>query len=219
MTEPTFRVAIVWPSHEQLAADFAYDFASLCAFVASSTPDTWLLGMHSKTGTYVHEARNALMADVLAQGYDAVLWLDSDMRFPRDVLFRLLKHDVPVVGINYSKRALGEGFTAIKVIDGPFCETTDESEGLEQVESLGFGCILIRPKLLKGMPNPDVTPWFQHKHLGGKKWMGEDVFFCELLKEAGIPVYVDHDLSKECKHLGMFPFECPHALIGREVAA
>jgi cellulose synthase/poly-beta-1,6-N-acetylglucosamine synthase-like glycosyltransferase len=213
-----YRIAVVCPSHDTVPASFAFDYGALCAYTAQATPDTWLFGMHNKVGTYVHDARNALMADAIRYQYDAVLWLDSDMRFPQTALVRLLQHRVPVVGINYSKRRMGEGFTALGQIAGDHVETTEQSNGLEQVGALGFGCILIRTECLKGMPDPLAEPWFQNKYLGNGKWMGEDVHFCALLQRVGVPIYVDHDLSKECKHTGLFDFEPVHATIGREEA-
>ena len=36
--------------------------------------------------------------------------------------------------------------------------------------------------------------------------MGETVGFCRRLGEAGIPVHIDHDLSKQLAHIGEFEF-------------
>ena len=44
------------------------------------------------------------------------------------------------------------------------------------------------------------------------------MYFCRLLQKAGVPIYVDHDLSKECGHLGSFDFRLDHAqLFGRDM--
>lgn len=217
--KPKYKIGVAVPSHDFVCASFNRDAMNLCAYTAAATPDTWAFCTLHVPGTYIHDARNRLMAMAKEQELDAVLWLDSDMRFPMDAMVRLLKHNLPVVGINYSKRAIGEGYTALGEIAGDYCYTTAESAGLEQVGALGFGCILIRSHALKDLPDPIEEPWFQNKYLGNGKWMGEDVHFCALLQRIGVPVFVDHDLSKECAHSGLFDYKPEHALKEEPVAA
>jgi hypothetical protein len=120
-----------------------------------------------------------------------------------------------MVGINYAQRGVPSDFVAIKTVGlgaaGVKLRTTDESTGLEEVEAMGFGMVLMKTSALTGMPDPDEVPWFQNRHLGGEQWMGEDVFFCERFREAGGRIFVDHDLSKECRHVGQFEYTLAHA--------
>lgn len=217
------KIAVAIPSHDNVPFLFAYDLAGLCAYTSAMLPEGLQFGIQGVAGTYVHAARNELMEEVLRQGVDWVLWLDSDMRFPKQALVHLLQAGCDVVGINYSKRALGEGFTALKKVGvgdaGEKLETTPESTGLEEVEAVGFGMVLMRTSCLRNMPDPKVTPWFQNVYLGGGHWMGEDVHFCKLLRETGVRIFVDHDLSKLCAHVGQMEYTIEHATLGREVAA
>lgn len=211
--ETDLKISIAIPTHEQAPATFMYDLASLCAFTAAHMPEGWELGLQMVTGTYIHSARMQLMQVCVEQKSDYILWLDSDMRFPREALVRLLQHQKPVVGINYSKRGIARGFVAIKEvgIPGKMLDTLETSTGLEEVEAMGFGCVLMRTNVVKDLPDPREHPWFQHKHMQRWVWMGEDVYFCELLRNAGIKLYVDHDLSKDCAHTGLFEFRPYHA--------
>lgn len=205
------KVAIGIPTHELAPATFMYDLAQLCTFTAATMPEDWTIGVVMVSGTYVHSARQELI--IGAQDADYILWLDSDMRFPRDAFYRLLKHKKDVVGINYAKRGIPSGFVAIKEVGfpGKICETREDSTGLEEVEAVGFGCVLMKTDILQKLPPPMETPWFQHQYLGQGQWMGEDVFFCKLLREAGATIYVDHDLSRDSGHTGQFTYECRHA--------
>jgi hypothetical protein len=214
------KIAVAIPTHDSIPFMFAYDLASLTAYTAANLPDEGSLGIQAVTGTYVHAARNELMEVVLEQGADYVLWLDSDMRFPREAFFRLLSHREDVVGINYAKRGIPTDFVAIKRMGEPGekCETRDDSTGLEEVEAMGMGCVLIRTAVLKRLPDPNLIPWFQNVHLGGGRWMGEDVHFFDLLRATGVKLYVDHDLSVACSHLGQFEYRCMHVAATREEA-
>ena len=49
-----------------------------------------------------------------------------------------------------------------------------------------------------------------------QEFMGEDTYFCMLLKRKGVPVYVDHNVSLEIGHLGEFEFKHLHTWAVRE---
>ena len=210
------KIAIVIPSHDQSPHRFAVSLANLCLYTGARLLDEGVYcGVLSVSGTYVHQARQELANAALEAGVDYLLWLDADMSFPQDALERLLKHRVDVVGINYAARGVPSHFVAIKKAGlasegGRRLQTLPESTGLEEVDGLGFGCVLMKASALQKLPDPTETPWFQHVRRDGH-WMGEDIFFCELLRQAGVRIFVDHDLSKECGHVGSLEYTLEHA--------
>lgn len=206
------KISIAMPSHENVPVLFAYDLASLVMVSVGALPDTVQFGINLSAGTYVHSARQELVEGLIAAGVTHILWLDTDMRFPRDALVRLLQRDVPVVGINYAKRGEPSEFVAIKKIgwDGSISlrlNTLPDSTGLEEVDAIGFGMVLMRTSALKDMPDPKVKPWFWFDWLPGIGQVGEDVYFCKLLRESGQKIYVDQDLSRECRHIGQKEYQ------------
>jgi len=220
-TLPT-KIAVAVPAHDQVDALFAYDLAQMMSLTAGVLPEGVNLGMYFVTGTYIHKARTELLEAVIEDGASHVLWLDSDMRFPRDTLIRLLQHQQPVVGVNYSKRRIPAEYVAIKHVPDPddpedegiICHTTAESTGLEEVDALGFGAVLMELDQLRGaLPDPKIEPWFWYEALPNGMQMGEDVYFCtRMLRERlGMRIFVDHDLSWQCAHIGRFEFKCAHA--------
>jgi hypothetical protein len=46
-------------------------------------------------------------------------------------------------------------------------------------------------------------------------YIGEDIYFCKLAQANGMKVYVDHDLSKDVRHIGVMEFTHDHAEIDR----
>lgn len=215
------RITVAIPTHENVPARFMYDLAQLSAYTVAALPEDTQFGIAMVSGTYVHAARNELAQALPAEGVDYILWLDSDMSFPRDALVKLLRHKLPMVGINYAKRGVPSGFVAIKKVGVPGepLRTLDDSTGLEEVEACGFGLVLMKVRALAGMPDPQVQPWFQNVYLGEGRWMGEDVHFCERFREAGNRIFVDHDLSKQCSHLGQFEYGLAHAAAEELVSA
>lgn len=216
------KVMIAVPSHDSLPALFAYDLAQMMGFLGANYVGEQIgsIGLTFVAGTYVHSARQQLAQEAIRQGVDYVLWLDSDMRFPRDILIRLLKHREDIVGINYSNRGVPPGFVAIKSISPPEkLVTGPDSTGLEEVEAVGFGAVLMRGRVLRTlMEKHTSTPlfWYDLNDDGGL--VGEDVFFCRLAREHGFEVKVDHDLSKECGHIGLLEYKPDHAFAMQEEA-
>lgn len=212
LSEPRARIAVAVPSHSVVPLGFAYDLANLAGFTASIVPDDTMLSLLTNEGTYVHRMRQELLERSLGFDADWLLWLDSDMRFPKDALVRLLAHREAIVGVNYATRKLPVGFTALKR-EGEWLATRESSAGLEEVESLGFGCVLM--DLRRVVPALGEPPWFRNDFEptpdGKLRPVGEDFFFCRRAREGGLRLFVDHDLSKLCAHVGTFDFRPGHA--------
>lgn len=222
-TMPGAKILVASPSHDMCPANFAFDlarlFATLCINVGGG--DVGGVNLYMLTGTYVPRARQEIAMAALQHDYTHILWLDADMRFPMDAAIRLLEHDKEVVGINYSTRSVTSQFTAIKSIgnrrkgDPAFkCVTLPPSKGLEEVEAIGFGVLLMKTSIFERLHDPAGARghWFQTKcdeETGTH--MGEDVYFCRLARRAGAKIYVDHDLSKECGHIGQLVYTIEHA--------
>ena len=212
------KINIFVPTHDNVPAMFAFDLGQLMAYTTHAMPEDTEIGLTFATGTYVHCARQEMMALALENKDDYVLWLDSDMRFPRETFSHLLQHDVTMVGANYSKRSLPPAPVAMKQIrDGSeppellqqtVLAEKPMPEGLTEVEAIGFGVLLMRMKEFHRLPPLTEGPWFdQHYNPEHDDWTGEDVSFCNLIrKKLGIKIYVDRDLSRVTGHIGQFNY-------------
>lgn len=158
-------------------------------------------------GSILPDQRQRCIAEASRDEFDAthILWLDDDMRVPHDAIQALLRHDLPVVGANYPRcnmQAIPTAYRDDDEFTGPVY-TRDESEGLEQVKHMGFGCLLTAMWVFDQLDLPYFN--FDPVH-NGARFRGEDVYFFRKLKEAGISAYLDHDVSKKCAHIGVFEY-------------
>ena len=95
---------------------------------------------------------------------------------------------------------------------------SENKTGVERVKHVGFGCVLMDMRLVDAIDPPYFVFAPDGEH--GLTTRGEDVYFCEkLLRDAGIPTHVDHDLSHEIGHIGEQVFSMQHAYTGRTVQA
>ncbi len=195
------RLAIGGPTRDMVPASFATDFAHLFAYTREngpwSTVDDFFLGH-----TYIHCGRELVLEAVLKRGMTHLLWLDTDMSFPRTAAVQLYAHGRPVVGCNYLTRRQGSNKFTAQQDNGTPVETTGMSTGLEAVGAVGFGCVLMQLDIVARLHRP----WFRHglNSQGGD--VGEDIMFCRALRETGQTIFIDHDLSKDIGHVGTYTY-------------
>ncbi len=231
MSHSGVSVGICIPAHDVVPATFAFDLARMMALTAGNflaEGSLSHLSIHSAIGTIIPRARQQLAEEQAAGPNDYSLWLDSDMRFPKELLIQLLMrsetmhpidgHVYPIYGCNYPKRGNPPDYVALKEIataDGPGQRliTNDESTGCEEVEAMGFGAVLIHNSVFRKMAEeqPD-EPWFQFGFdTEIQSWVGEDVYFFRLARELGFPAMVDHEISTMLKHTGQFEYHLGHS--------
>jgi hypothetical protein len=210
-------ITVAVPTHDMCQSLWAYDYANMLTYTIAMLGDRIGLRLVMVTNTYIQQARNQLAEVAVDEGSHYLLFIDSDMRFPKDALIRLLAHDVDVVGANYATRGFPPQFVAINTRTVPEAHkgdmrsnrlpTFDDSTGLERAHAIGGGLTLIKAKVFEHLPKP----WYNTVSVDDGTVIGEDVWFCRLLEDAGIDVWVDHDLSKAVGHVGGFTFETTHA--------
>ena len=148
--------------------------------------------------TYVANARQECLIEALRQRMTHVLFIDSDMVVPANTLYLLLSRNQRVVGANYARRRPPHAPT-VTGRDGK-CLSSLGKTGMESVETIGFGCLLLDLQVLRDLPQPVFA--------SANFYVGEDVAFCRECRNANIPVYVDHDVSQHVQHLTTTALTC-----------
>lgn len=185
-------------------------------FVDHMTRGRGSLGIHSKQGSILPELRQKLVETAIAQDMTHVLFVDSDMEFPADGYRRLLQHNKQVVGCNYAIKTLPSSPNARKIEKGnpkgKVLFTRPWDKGLERVWRFGFGFVLIDLRVFQEIKKP----WFPITWIeDAEEFQGEDWGFCQKVDDAGIPMYIDQELSWEIIHGGRFPFT--HEVIDQQL--
>lgn len=130
-------------------------------------------------------SRNSIVERSLERGSEWLLFLDDDHAFPVDHLGKLLAVEQPVVASLYAQRA--NPFLPIAYAEKdengywPLDLRHHGPLELVKVRAAGTGGMLIRSEVFRQIP----APWFVHT-----TEKSEDLYFCDLLHDAGIPMYV-----------------------------
>lgn len=148
----------------------------------------------------VYIARERICSYALQNKFDYVLFIDSDMVFPPDVLPRLLAHDKDIVsGMAFQRKPpYAPCFYEILKLGEPG-ETTavpfkQYPRGLIEVQGVGMGCTLIKTEVLQAVydgGNPCFEPM---------RGYGEDLTFCLRARHLGYKIYTDTNL--QIGHIG-----------------
>lgn len=150
------------------------------------------------------EAREEALTYALANDFTHWFSVDDDMMFPEDVIDRLLVHDKDVMTANYRRKQ--EKVVPICLdLEGQFLDSTGKT-GIEEIGFMGGGCNLIRLEAIKDIEAPRFSVLYVKEK---NAYMGEDYFFSVKLREKGVKLFVDHDVSQEIKHVGDVVYTFP----------
>jgi glycosyltransferase involved in cell wall biosynthesis len=156
----------------------------------------------------IQRARNDLLAMALELECDDLVFIDSDIEWKPEDFFQLLAYPVDVVGGTYPKKGDAEIYVA-KILDSS--RVPDPATGLIEVEGLGTGFLRMSKLALttlweNSVPYEEketnkVRRWVFDVIVHGGELISEDIYVCEMLREAGIKVWLDPKIT--CNHIGM----------------
>jgi len=201
------RIAICIPARGQMEVATAFDLVAMCAYTIKTTKHE--IDLFTSAGTLIFDQRNNLVKTALDVKADYVLFVDADMRFPKDTLKILMAHDKDIIGVNATTRSEPVKPTAknfkISDVDGSvdwLPVYSNAMSGISKVDGIGCGVMLVKTKVFKAIE----MPYFYFEQLGNNKILGEDIYFCIKSKDAGFDTWVDHDLSKGIRHIGQYVY-------------
>ena len=165
----------------------------------------------------VDAARNQMATDAIAQGFDELIWIDSDVVFQPDDVDRLRAHNLPFVCGLYAKKSRRE--FAATFLQGTASVRFGQSGGLTEVRFCGFGFVYTRREVYdtihRQMRLPvcnqrfgsPLVPYFAPLVLNdgqGNWYLGEDYGFCERARQCGFKVMADTTIR--LWHVGTYRF-------------
>ena len=202
MTENISKVLVGIASHELQHVESLHSCLSqVCQ------PEDEILISHMKRGDLAREAfANMIMSDDRYKDNDALLLLDGDQRQPFDLLERLRKHNLDMACAHYYKR---DSDTVVsmcyKLSEYPY-EPFDRPPkyGLHEIATTGFGCVLIKKKVLKAMRantpeeinimKTDFDFFHKARKLGYRLWLD-----ASLNSDHAVTVWLDHNTAERLK--------------------
>lgn len=207
---PAYKIGICIPFRGPVHGYFAKDLANTIAILS----ETWHeeLGHKEPIGIQTFWNQSSLLpmqrSELCQAALDAncthVFFVDTDMAWNPRHLARAIHWNLPIVAANCVTKCFPSIPTAAD-FQKKRVYTSPESTGLQQVMQVGTAWMLIDTAVLRKMKYPFFQLWWNENN---KEWLGEDMYFSRMaMEEAGAPIVVDHDISKEVKHIGDFFYD------------
>ena len=192
------KVAIGIPTPEYVHVDFALkNLPQIIFYTKSKFPDIELFIM-DKGGVRTDSNRNSILKECLDEGVEAILWLDSDMVYPINILEKYINADVDIVGSLYFKRS--EPYEPIAYVKGdnpnkPFSYvdvTALPKDQLVEVDGLGYGGLFVKTKVYEVMGDDKWTTYGTNFHipLDLPDKLSHDLVFCRDAQKHGFKLYL-----------------------------
>lgn len=160
----------------------------------------------------VYDSRNALAAMAIEDGYDRVLWLDSDMSFDEFLFRRLSEHldlgKEMITGLYFSRklpvRPIIYKALYVKKTDAgneAVAESFEDypKDDIFKVAGCGFGAVMMTVDLLRRVRDAYALPFFP---ISG---FGEDLAFCLRATQLGAEIWCDSSIKTG--HVGQVVFD------------
>jgi len=145
-------------------------------------------------GGPVHVVRRRIADRFLASTASHLLTVDDDVVAPADAVERLLELDVPVAAGIYPLVVGGAIRASARRVDEADWPVAPPPEVFE-AEAVGLGFTLIRRDAFERTRRP----WFMFGAAPGGQPIGEDVWFCNGVRAAGLAIRCDGRLT--CAHM------------------
>ena len=200
------RVIIATPVAADGSLSIYYVDSLISSFRLAAGQNVELYPVYLANDVLIQRARNDLIALAIEAQVDDLIWIDSDIQWEPEWLFRLLSYPMDVVGGTYPKKTDDEQYP---VQARGKSIPVDQKTGLLEVDGLGTGFLRLTKKALQDLwdsnrpytSNGKAGRWICEVLVGEDgEVIGEDIILCHKLQALGYKIYLDAGMT--CAHIG-----------------
>ncbi len=142
--------------------------------------------------------RQSMIDRAIKEGFTHILFLDDDMVFADNMVDHLMSHDLNVVAVNGCKKNPLELNYCALGLDGKYIESRDKTDVVE-ASKVGLAVMLLNLNALKDIPKPYFEVLWNEET---QSYQDQDYYFCKKLREHGIKLWIDNNVSNATGHVG-----------------
>lgn len=195
-------LAICVISNRDHVPDFTRCLAHLSAYLAVNPLAEAVDLKVAKNCSLLSVARQSMIDECIAEHHSHMLMLDDDMVFPPYLANKLAVHKKRCIGVNsLRKNPDALNYTA-RGLNGEWVASKGKT-GIQEVAAVGLAMFLLDLDAMRKIPKPHFeVRWNEEKQI----YSGEDMYFCRKLTGAGEKIWIDHELSNQCGHVGQLVY-------------
>lgn len=166
----------------------------------------------------IDRSRSQLATAALNEGFEEIMWIDSDVGFEPDDVDRLRKHDLPLVSGVYPKKGLRG--VSCRVLPGTKSLRFGAEGGLTKIQYAAGGFLLTKRQVYMTIATqlklpicneragrafvPYFLPLIVADGASGHMYLGEDFAFSERARTVGIEIIADTRIR--LRHIGRYSY-------------
>lgn len=175
---------------DKVPSEFIYNLLGIIGYTKEHTD--YEINYIYKTGVRTDRNRNIILEQAIKRGMDYILWLDTDMLYPHDIIVKYMEKDFDIMGCLYFKRA-GE-FAPVAYVKGdnpkkpykPLDPRKLPKNTVIGVDALGYGGMMVNMKVYEKMGEDKWTKYSDNFHLPyetDEPKFTHDILFCKTAQE------------------------------------
>ena len=210
--KPKRKVLIGSPSYDgSIDVWYVNSLANSIKYAYDNNLNIDLIPIWVSYDALIQRCRNDTVFLALEQDCDDLIWIDTDIEWKPEWLFKLLDYPVDVVGGTYPKKGDKQ-----EMYVGNFGEMKPGPHGLYEVNGLGTGFLRFSRKACEWLWN-NSEPYTEYpegptEKVKHRRWIfevkikngsmiSEDIYVCrKLTNEGGFKIYLDPTMT--CNHIG-----------------
>lgn len=203
------KIAIGFPSSDYVNVEFHNALIQLITQTAQFVP----LGLTNAVSSRIAVNRNIIVENARSLGATDILWIDSDSVFPVQSLMHLLTHDKDIVCATTCRR---KGNDRSPVAVPADLASVKPNQELVDMKQIGFPFMLTKMSVFDKLDELGLAPdkaYFAEPSrnmmrkqgwdiTGDDAIVGEDEYWCYLVRKAGFQIWCDMGLSMQIGHVG-----------------
>ena len=198
------RVAICVPSTGNVRVEFMKSLVSLTSHFLQTKVKGYQSNRYvllTAQGSMLVQSRHNLVRTALTEECSHILFLDSDMQFPKTLLNSLLADRKEIVAANCTTRKMPPEPIAHD-LSGERLFSNGRT-GLQKVQIMGLAVCLIETSVFKRLKPPFFSMEWVAEY---QAYCGEDVYFTQYAQSIGVDCWIDHSVSRDIKHIGTMAY-------------
>lgn len=199
------NIVIGIPSQDTVPVKFMLNLIALISYTKANLDKVDDITLALKTGIRTDRNRNVILKETLEKGdVDYILWLDTDMIYPVDIIVRylMIKGGFDVIGCMYFKRVAPHDpvvyVRSKKEIPGrdKLYNAVDPASfkfnNVYPVDGVGYGGMMVNMKVYDKLGDKKWTHYGKNHHLpfDAPDRLTHDLVFCQAVQKAGFKILV-----------------------------
>ncbi|MCH9739506.1 MAG: hypothetical protein K0U38_01505 [Epsilonproteobacteria bacterium] len=202
------KVGIAIPTPQFVSAQFA--LGNLPLIISDAKKKGYKVSLLYKSGVRTDSNRNHMLKEYLETDVDYILHIDADQIYPADIIDKLVKANVDIIGSVYFKRSKPYD-PVVYVKSGnevnPYRPVDLKGYGPHhyEVDGIGFGGMLVKMDVYRKMGDDKWMVYGKNFHNPTKDTHKEthDLVFCQTAQKYGYKIYVHNGV--QCYHIAEVP--------------